>query len=77
MNTNERNNKIAAEAADNSRNDSYWLGELLAVIHGDGGHYQSEHGTEKATEDAIIKINLALMERIEKPCEPEFRKSEP
>lgn len=28
------------------------LGELLAVIHGDGGHYQNEHGTEKAVEDA-------------------------
>lgn len=29
------------------------LRELLAVIHGDGGHYADEHGPEKATEDAI------------------------
>jgi ribosomal protein S27E len=35
----------------------HWLGELLAVIHCDGGHYQSEHGTEKATKDAIDKRN--------------------
>jgi hypothetical protein len=31
------------------------LGNLLAVIHGDGGHYQSEHGTEKAVADAHLK----------------------
>lgn len=28
------------------------LGNLLAVIHRDGGHYQAEHGTEKAAKDA-------------------------
>jgi hypothetical protein len=28
------------------------LGNLLAVIHGDGGHYQGEVGTEKAAKDA-------------------------
>lgn len=31
------------------------LGNLLAIIHGDGGHYQAEHGNEKATTDAIAK----------------------
>ena len=31
------------------------LGELLAVLHADGGHYQYEHGTEKAVADAITK----------------------
>lgn len=31
------------------------LGELLAVLHADGGHYQYEHGTEKAVEDSITK----------------------
>lgn len=36
--------------------DTHLLGELLAVIHGDGGHYQSDHGSEKATKDAIDKI---------------------
>lgn len=28
------------------------LGNLLAVIHRDGGHYQAEHGSEKAAKDA-------------------------
>lgn len=31
----------------------YFLGELLAIIHRDGGHYQGEYGTKKAVEDAI------------------------
>jgi hypothetical protein len=31
------------------------LGAILAIIHGDGGHYQAEHGDAKATEDAIAK----------------------
>jgi hypothetical protein len=37
------------------------LGELLAVIHRDGGHYQAEHGTPKAVEDAkkiIYKMRM-------------------
>ena len=32
--------------------DSKALGELLAVIHRDGGQYQEEKGTTKAVEDA-------------------------
>lgn len=44
--------------------DSYYLGELLAVLHGDGGHYQDEHGTEKSVEDAITKY-YNLRARIE------------
>lgn len=35
----------------------YFLGELLAVIHHDGGHYQAEHGAKKATADAIEIIH--------------------
>lgn len=31
----------------------YWLGELLAVIHRDGGHYYDQHGPAKACKDAI------------------------
>lgn len=31
----------------------YWLGQLLACLHADGGHYQGTHGTEKAAQDAI------------------------
>lgn len=30
------------------------LNELLAVIHRDGGHYQSEHGLQKAYKDAKL-----------------------
>lgn len=32
------------------------LGNLLAIIHRDGGHYESEHGTEKACADAMQRI---------------------
>ena len=38
------------------------LGDLLAVIHGDGGHYLAEHGPEKAVADAIDKYNRLLVE---------------
>ena len=31
-------------------------GELLAVIHRDGGHYLTEHGLEKAVRDAIESV---------------------
>ena len=32
------------------------LGNLLAVIHRDGGHYTAEHGMEKSYEDAEKKV---------------------
>lgn len=41
----------------NERRASHWLGELLAMIHGDGGHYRAEHGDAKATLDAIAKYS--------------------
>ena len=55
------------------------LGNLLAIIHGDGGHYQAKHGDEKATEDAIAKYyatrfdalcphGMPLAENICGPC---------
>lgn len=34
----------------------YWLGSLLAVIHRDGGHYEAEHGTARAADDAIAAV---------------------
>ena len=52
------------------------LGEILAVIHRDGGQYEEEYGTEKATLDAIAifyKIsqeNSELKERWRKTHEP-------
>jgi len=29
--------------------------EMLAVLHGDGGHYHQEHGLDKAYKDAMQK----------------------
>jgi hypothetical protein len=40
-------------------NHEYLLGNLLAIIHRDGGHYLAEHGWEKAVEDAIEKVCYA------------------
>ena len=42
-----------------SKSEPDWkqrLGNLLAMIHGDGGHYIDEHGWEKAQADAEEKI---------------------
>jgi len=39
------------------------IGELLAVIHGDGGHYQAEHGVQKAAKDALQKV-IEMMTKI-------------
>src|SRR4051812_12214021 len=58
------------------RGPEHWLGELLAVIHCDGGHYQAQHGDEKAVKDAIDKWNnlarcphgMPLAENICGPC---------
>ena len=38
-------------------------GELLAIIHRDGGHYQDEHGTVRALQDAaniVTKLRTKL-----------------
>lgn len=32
-----------------------YAGNLLAIIHGDGGHYISDHGWKKAVDDAMTK----------------------
>lgn len=40
------------------------LGNLLAILHRDGGHYQSEHGTGKAVADAVTKWH-ELQHRLE------------
>lgn len=45
-----------------AKESEHWLGELLAVIHCDGGHYQSEHGVIKATQDAISKRSAMVVE---------------
>jgi len=33
------------------------LSNLLAVVHRDGGHYEKECGTDKAVNDAILKVS--------------------
>ncbi len=33
--------------------ENQFFGNVLAVIHRDGGHYITEHGAEKASRDAI------------------------
>jgi hypothetical protein len=42
-------------------NDSEkWLGEILAVLHKDGGHYLGEHGAEQATQEALKKYYVLV-----------------
>ena len=37
--------------------DYQMLGDLLAIIHRDGGDYKAQHGTQKAVEDAITVVS--------------------
>ena len=32
------------------------LSNLLALIHGDGGHYEAAHGTDEAVRDALVEV---------------------
>lgn len=41
-----------------------WFGELMAIIHRDGGHYLAEHGTEKSAKDAIARY-YDLLSKVE------------
>jgi len=46
-----------------------WLGELLAIIHRDGGHYQAQHGDEKAVNDAhVILARMFSQSEAEPPA---------
>lgn len=47
MNT--TNDTTSTDAIDTQRAVS----DLLAIVHRDGGHYESQHGTEKAAKDAV------------------------
>lgn len=44
-----------AEALERERDEALYARNLLAICHGDGGHYTTEHGIRKATDDAILK----------------------
>ncbi len=54
--TAERAAGVIRNQADAIATMSDQLGNLLAVIHRDGGHYESEHGTERACADAMQRI---------------------
>lgn len=45
------------------------IGNLLARIHRDGGHYQAEHGNEKAVADADIAVANAYVQITEQAAE--------
>jgi hypothetical protein len=47
----------------------HWLGELLAVIHRDGGQYQDKHGFITATQDAIKLVLFLRGDRSCKVCD--------
>ena len=46
------------------KQENQFFGDVLAVIHKDGGHYISIHGPRKASQDAI-KIILDLRKKFE------------
>ena len=52
-----RAENAALRAAIDAERKAVGLGDLLAVIHCDGGHYQAEHGTAMAIEDAIAVVH--------------------
>lgn len=37
--------------------EAEWFGEVMAVFHGDGGHYLNEQGPEKAAKDAMTRYH--------------------
>ena len=55
-----RAHAAAVSAADNAALREH-LGNLLAVLHGDGGHYEAEHGTDKAVADALTRFYSNIM----------------
>jgi hypothetical protein len=44
---------------------AYQFQELMAMMHGDGGHYLARHGAQKAATDAIAKW-YAMLRKVEK-----------
>jgi hypothetical protein len=58
---------------DEARRD---LGEILAVIHRDGGHYTGEHGISKSVADAHATWAVMVRERDEARAEVEVLRRE-
>lgn len=67
---------IIASSDEPTDKSAHWLGELLAIIHGDGGHYQNKHGDEKAVADAIVLIGALRQGVYEKSTVHRFRNAE-
>ena len=53
----------AVEAAMLALEQVQYVSNLLAVIHGDGGHYIDQHGWKKATDDAIEVVTSLRVAR--------------
>ena len=65
----EKIERLRREATDPTDSDSkaWQFQEVMAVLHGDGGHYLAEHGAKKAADDAIDK-HYAIRAEIERLC---------
>ncbi len=44
--------------------EAYQFREVMACMHGDGGHYLSQHGPKKAADDALAKY-YGLIQQVE------------
>lgn len=55
---------------DNTDQKHAYLSDLLAVIHRDGGHYEEEHGVEKAFNDALSKLTEHYLPAVQSPAAP-------
>lgn len=51
------------------------ISNLLAIMHRDGGHYQVEHGTKRACEEAgrLFSILMGKIDELEKAAEEYFK----
>jgi len=52
---------VAGKVAVKNDKLKHWVSNLLARIHRDGGHYEAEHGTDKACADADEKLAWMLV----------------
>jgi len=60
--------KLAEEINDKNVQLRADIGNLLAIMHRDGGHHEGEVGTHQATEDAI-KVYYALRAELDEATE--------
>jgi hypothetical protein len=53
--------------------EAYQFREMMALMHGDGGHYLAAHGPKKSADDAIAKY-YRLMLQAESADQPSLRR---